>query len=295
MSTNKTYPPTLVVLPGSPYVLKAYFALESRDVHPKLHWLKLGDTKFLLPPPGLVPVLVWEDGTVVADSHEILKFFDTKLNTSSNKESLYAHPEAEKLEMLISEDFAYLMFWFVFCDLPRFTKSQFRKRISDLIPGWIQFLGYTPEYVLRNQREIRSQRVRKMLHLSEKDELTKEMVQAKFDEMLTDFNKRFEQSSTGWILGTKEMSAADCALAGQLERLTGPSGDIDWDGPMPDLFTNNETKNRWPHVAKFQETVRTKYPIVWKGKRVPKDIILPIPTLYKSPPGAWGKLMNLLS
>jgi len=267
----------LVVIPGSPYAMKAMCALESRGLPYTLHWLELGYLKSQLPPPHLVPVMVC-DGEVVTDSTDILKYIDAKL--APEMPALFSDAGTVALEEEMDEVFSAYLYFFIFCDEAAWMRSM-RPKIAKNIPHFLQILGFTPEAAVADARERFHAKMSTLLGEEVGGHDGKAVMEKGLAPLLLKYNTLLQGNR--FLHAGDKPSAADCALYGFLERVVGDGGMCGGDSaivsPLPDLLDG------YPHLQCFYKAMRVDYPMVFKGKRRASDQPkLPLPGLYGRKP-----------
>lgn len=274
----------LVMIPGSPYVMKAMCALESRNVDYDCHWVDLPHISTQLPPPHLVPVMVCNN-EVIADSTDILRYIDE--HVVAGQEMLFANEDIAAWEDDIDEVLSKYMYFFIFCDSDTWARGM-KETISKQTPSFLQMLGYTPEVAAAKHRDDIRARVSELLGTAVGDDDGHVVMDRGVAPLLSKYNLLLD--GRRYLHGGVLPSAADCALYGLLERVVGDGetagGDLRYRSLLPDLLA------QYPHLQAFQQAMRADYPMRFKGKRrAGEKTKLPLPGLYAKkpfvPPVVW--------
>eukprot|EP00746_Dinoflagellata_sp_MGD_P040865 gnl/MRDRNA2_/MRDRNA2_198701_c0_seq1.p1 gnl/MRDRNA2_/MRDRNA2_198701_c0~~gnl/MRDRNA2_/MRDRNA2_198701_c0_seq1.p1 ORF type:complete len:289 (-),score=47.53 gnl/MRDRNA2_/MRDRNA2_198701_c0_seq1:173-1039(-) len=268
---------TLLLVPGSPYVMKAMSALQSRQIAFDTHWCDLASLRTQLPPPHKVPVMVC-NGEVIADSTYILKYIDTAL--ASEQEPLFSGADVAALEHEISEVLSAYIYFFIFIDIDGW-KQGMEKVLAKQIPGPLLCMGYTPSKAASKKRLDIKQQVSQLLGADVGESDGAVVMASGVGPLLQKYEDCLAKQR--FLCGTSLPSAADCALYGILERVVGvderAGGDTGMVAVVPQLL------QPYPNLQNFYATMRTTYPIPFKGRRrSPEKPKLPLPGLYQKAP-----------
>lgn len=285
---------TLIVMPGSPFVQKVMVALESRNIKPYLHWVNLPFIKDQLPSPSKVPVLI-RNKDIINDSQEIFNYLENNVFDENN--SLFNkkyYNEIKELNTEIFDDFNVFFFYYVFVD-EKSWNTGFKNILDKQIPWFLKILGFTPDFAISEQKIKFKNNINKIKDKYNINDINNSNeIDNAFNKFLNKLENKLKNSNSNFLFNDQKIpTAADCSLYGMLERLCGTSGDANFYTALPDLLNN------YPELNKFLKFMEKEYPIIYKGRRRPKNLDkLPIPTLYKKnallPPQVRSYLLSFI-
>lgn len=263
MPPSASWPTTIVhVIPGSQYSAKVLAALDSREIPHSCNFAAMRPEDRKLPSGGtMVPEAVIADA-IVPDSDAILRHFDAHYGT----DFFPASPSVENLAQRVSYGvISGAVLYYNWCHEPTYARTM-RAAAEHMLPSWICIMrGAIADWMSAETR--RGFRVKAAAELGVG-------VDALDDEpairaMLLDELKGLQaclHAGADYLQGAQRPTAADFSLYAMLERLVGEMGDIALPCSLPELVQSQ--KGELERLWTWHETMRSRHPIRFKGKRL---------------------------
>lgn len=268
-------PIVIYALPGSQFVFKVLAALKARDVEHFVQLVPLDPKKRELPSGGIkVPEMTvgtGESALVLTDSEKILHWFDDNQNTN-----FFPNEQASELSERASDKTLAAMVWYYnWVDDTGYSKSMKATIGMSMMPAFIpSFISsFALDFALKDTRAKFRNAVKSTLDLSEEDINDEPKMRGRLLSELEYFQDLLVKDETQeYLLPGEQPTAADFSVYAQLERLVGAgtASDIPIEPSLQELKENKTYQRLW----QWHDNMREKFPVQFKGKRPPKELLL---------------------
>lgn len=267
----------IYAIPGSQFTHKVIAALQARKIPHYVEFVPLDLTarrKFLPSGGTMVPEMTVGKGderVVVTDSEAILRWLDENMDGR-----LYPSELAGEISVRAStKTLAGCVWYYNWVNQKGYENSMRASLAKHALPWWWMptFLkGPLVDFVVRDQRTKHRQWASQAIGVSEDDLDDEQRMHGILMEELMYFQSFLGKPSSQqpFLLPDAESTAADFSVYAQLERLVGAgtASDVHIDPAYQELKDNGNGLER---LWEWHDLMRERYPVQFKGKRVPKD------------------------
>jgi glutathione S-transferase len=301
--------PILVVyaLPGSQYVFKVLAAMASRKIDYYVAFCPMNHDeraefinapnggssvpvmKVITPPPTTTTTTTTttdddkhkSESVVITDSEEILKWFDQ----NQNQTKFFPTEETSSISRRADGTLAAMVWYYNWVNFDGYAKSM-RIVTSRYVP-FSRFLpnvvlDWCTDWLVSGERTKFRQKVKAAMKVNDEEDVVLDdepQMRAKLVQELLFFQRLLLQDGDDTdqdylIAGTTEPTAADFSVYAQLERLVGAgtASDIDIPASIQDLKDGDDES--LARLWKWHDLMRERFPVQFKGKRPPKELLL---------------------
>lgn len=269
-------PIVIYAMPGSQFTAKVIVALDAFEVQHYVSFVPADPAQRKLPGGGrLVPLLQCGDDVVVPDSEAILHWLDEHRGTRC-----FAHWSASEESLRASEGvLSGAVLYYNWVNPEGYGRSM-RAMFSRQVPWFVPiFRESIVDYAVAGKRaEYRTDIVQRMSIGPELLEPEHEPeIRARLLAELEHFQGLLEESGGPYLLG-EALTAADCSVFAQVERLVGDMGDVGVACSLPGLKDDNDEDDGSSgggtaplrKLWEWHGMMRERHPVRFKGKRRPK-------------------------
>ena len=268
---------TIVIyaMPGSQFTFKVLAAFSSRSIPHYIEFVPvpLAQRRKVLPSGGtMVPEMQVGKGVVVPDSEAILHWLDEHRNTR-----FFPNEQASELSTRAStKTLAAMVYYYNWVNDDGYKASMQKSAVHMLKLGWMASVVRTwlIDRLLSSERKKFAQLAMKALKIEDESVLEDEghMRQLLLDE-LAYFQSLLQKPADEQpylLADSKEPSAADFSVYAQLERLVGAgtASDVKVYPSLQEL-KDKDTEGRFGRLWEWHDLMRERFPVQFKGKRVP--------------------------
>jgi glutathione S-transferase len=274
---------------GSQYVFKVLAALQqeanatkNKDLKYHVHLVPTDEAERAktIPSGGLlVPELQVgldkETRTIVSGSEAILHY----LSDHNMVTGLYPNELASQVSERASDGILAIMVWYYNWVEPNGHAASLRRQIGEKVVPWFVPM-FLVDFKLQSIRTKYTEKVQSELPPDAAADIKDEpAMRQRLVEELEYFNSLLQSDDQAFLIPESTVpSAADFSTYCLLERLVGdvddsPSSDYPIYPAIPELKTE-ETSTSLKRLWKWHDRMRTTYKVQFKGRRVPKDVLL---------------------
>ena len=212
--------------------------------------------------------VIQDDGspTIVPDSEDILHWLDDHLHTN-----FYPNDSAKEMSLCASNKLlAGAVWYFNWVDEEGYSRSMKKTMARAMLPSFVPAMAgeFTVNLFLGSIKAKYRQLAMEALGVTEEHLADPSKIRKILVEELTYFQSFLKTDDQPYLLG-KDSTAADFSVYAQVERLVGDMGDANVIPSVPEL------KDQTPELERFwkwHELMRERHPLVFKGKRPPKEV-----------------------